>query len=72
MTTTPTAPSSLLKTVVAATPLVGSLVVPVLVPFLMVRVSISAGVLAIVVAGSLWFVAMLRTSEMPSHGDEQH
>jgi hypothetical protein len=47
--------------------MVGSLVVPVLVPLLMVRVSISAGVLAIVVAGSLWFVAMLRTSEMPPH-----
>jgi hypothetical protein len=63
----PAAPSSLLKTVVAATPMVGSLVVPLLVPLLMVRVSISAGVLAIVVAGSLWFVAMLRTSEMPGH-----
>jgi hypothetical protein len=47
--------------------MVGSLVVPLLVPLLMVRVSISAGVLAIVVAGSLWFVAMLRTSEMPGH-----
>jgi hypothetical protein len=67
MTSTPATPSSLLKTVVAATPLVGSLVVPVLVPLLMVRVSISAGVLAMVVAGALWFVAMLRTSEMPPH-----
>ena len=63
----PSAPSSLLKTVVAATPMVGSIVVPLVVPLLMVRVSISAGVLAMVVAGSLWFVAMLRTSEMPGH-----
>ncbi len=63
----PATPSSLLKTVVAATPMVGSLVVPLLVPLLMVRVSISAGVLAMVVAGALWFVAMLRTSEMPEH-----
>ena len=63
----PAAPSSLLKTVVAATPMVGSIVVPLVVPLLMVRVSISAGVLAMVVAGSLWFVAMLRTSEMPGH-----
>jgi hypothetical protein len=60
-----------LKAIVAATPMVGSLVVPLLVPLLMVRVSISAGVLALVVAGSLWFVAMLRTSEMPPH-PEQH
>lgn len=63
----PAAPSSLLKTVVATTPMVGAVVVPLLVPLLMVRVSISAGVLAMVVAGSLWFVAMLRTSEMPGH-----
>ena len=63
----PSAPSSLLKTVVAVTPMVGSIVVPLVVPLLMVRVSISAGVLAMVVAGSLWFVAMLRTSEMPGH-----
>ncbi|MFM7264312.1 MAG: hypothetical protein ACKOZW_01695 [Cyanobium sp.] len=54
----------------AATPMAGSLVVPFLVPLLMVRVSISAGVLALVVAGSLWFVAMLRTSEMPPHPDQ--
>jgi hypothetical protein len=47
--------------------MVGTLVVPLLVPLLMVRVSISAGVLAMVVAGSLWLVAMLRTSEMPGH-----
>jgi hypothetical protein len=33
----------------------------------MLKVSISAGMLAAVVIGSLWFVAMLRTSEMPSH-----
>lgn len=67
MTSAPTAPSSVLKAVVASTPLLGSLVVPILVPLLMVRVSIAAGVLALVAAGSLWFVAMLRTSEMPPH-----
>jgi len=67
MTSASAPPSSLLKTLVAATPLAGSLVVPVLVPLLMVRVSIAAGVLAMVALGSLWFVAMLRTSEMPPH-----
>jgi hypothetical protein len=58
-----------LKAVVAATPLVGSLLVPLLVPVLMVRVNIGAGVLALVLVGTLWFVAMLRTSEMPPHPD---
>ncbi|MEB3333992.1 MAG: hypothetical protein VKP70_03310 [Cyanobacteriota bacterium] len=67
MTTTPRPPSSLLKTVVAVTPLAGSILVPVLVPLLMVRVSIAAGVLALVIVGTGWFVAMLRTSEMPPH-----
>ncbi|MFN9621440.1 MAG: hypothetical protein ACK587_01170 [Cyanobacteriota bacterium] len=72
MTAAPTAPSSALKAFVAATPLVGSLLVPVLVPLLMVRVSIAAGVLALVVVGTGWFVAMLRTSEMPPHPAEEH
>jgi hypothetical protein len=70
MTTAPASPSPLLKAVVAATPLVGALLVPVLVPLLMVRVNIAAGVLALVVIGTGWFVAMLRTSEMPPHPEE--
>jgi hypothetical protein len=58
---------SALKLVVAITPLLGSIAFPLVVPLLMVRVSLSAGLLAAVIIGSLWFVAMLRTSEMPSH-----
>jgi hypothetical protein len=38
----------------------------------MVRVSIAAGVLALVIAGTAWFVAMLRTSEMPPHPADHH
>ncbi|MEB3255587.1 MAG: hypothetical protein VKJ05_04270 [Synechococcaceae cyanobacterium] len=56
-----------LRALVAATPLLGSLAFPIVVPLLMVRVSLSAGMLAAVLIGSLWFVAMLRTSEMPAH-----
>lgn len=65
-----TAPSSsrtALKALVAATPTIGSLLFPLVVAVLMVRVSITAGVLAAVALGSLWFVAMLRTAEMPGH-----
>ncbi len=58
---------SLLKLVVALTPMAGSILFPLVVPILMLRVSISAGVIAAVVIGSLWFAAMLRTSEMPGH-----
>jgi MFS superfamily sulfate permease-like transporter len=53
---------------VAITPLAGSLLVPIVVPLLMVRVSVGAGVLAAVLLSCLWFAAMLRTSELPSHG----
>ncbi|WP_216903670.1 hypothetical protein [Synechococcus sp. CCY 9618] len=57
----------LLKAVVAITPVAGSILFPLVVPILMVRVSIASGVIAAVVIGTLWFAAMLRTSEMPGH-----
>lgn len=57
----------LLRAIVALTPMAGAIAFPLVVPLLMVRVSISAGVIAAVVIGSLWFVAMLRTAEMPGH-----
>jgi len=56
-----------LKALVALTPLAGSLAFPLLVPLLMLRVSIGAGVLGAVLIGTVWFVAMLRTAEMPEH-----
>jgi hypothetical protein len=65
---TPAAARGPLRVLVAVTPLLGSIAFPLVVPLLMVRVSLSAGMLAAVLIGSLWFVAMLRTSEMPSHG----
>ncbi|MFO7630086.1 MAG: hypothetical protein R6W06_11350 [Prochlorococcaceae cyanobacterium] len=55
-----------MRTLVAIAPLLGSLLVPLLVPLLMLKVSMAAGVMAVVVVGSLWFVWMLRWSEMPS------
>lgn len=58
---------SALKLVVASTPLLGSLAVPLLIPLLMVRVSIAAGVLAAVLLCCAWFSLMLRTSELPGH-----
>ncbi|MEB3165390.1 MAG: hypothetical protein VKO65_01835 [Cyanobacteriota bacterium] len=60
-------PRAGLKALVAFTPLAGSLLFPLAVPLLMMRVGIGAGVLAAVLIGSLWFTAMLRTSEMPGH-----
>jgi hypothetical protein len=52
---------------VAATPVAGALLFPLLVAVLMAKVGIGAGVLAAVLIGVFWFVAMLRTAEMPGH-----
>jgi hypothetical protein len=57
-----------MKALVALTPITGAIVLPLVVAWLMVNVSIGAGVLTAVAASSLWFVAMLRTSELPEHG----
>ena len=57
-----------MKALVAFTPITGAVVLPLVVSLLMAKVSIGSGVLAIVVISSLWFVAMLRTSELPEHG----
>jgi ABC-type uncharacterized transport system permease subunit len=57
----------LLKSVVAFTPLAGAVAFPVVVPLLMVRVSVAAGVMAAVLVGTVWIVVMLRTAEMPGH-----
>ena len=58
-------PSQALRWFVAITPLAGAMVFPVAVPLVMARVSIAAGVALALVLSSLWFIAMLKTSEMP-------
>ena len=50
---------------VAITPLAGAMVFPVVVPLVMARVSIGAGVVVALILSSIWFIAMLKTSEMP-------
>lgn len=60
-------PSRSLKFLVAATPMAGTLGFALVVPLVMKHLGIQAAVLAAVVVGTLWFVAMLRTSELPEH-----
>ena len=50
---------------VAITPLAGAMAFPLIVPLVMARVGIGAGVAIALVLSGLWFVAMLKTSEMP-------
>ncbi len=50
---------------VAVTPLAGALAFPLVVPIVISRFGISYGVIVALVLSTLWFVLMLRTSEMP-------
>ena len=54
-----------LRWFVALTPVFGALVFPVMVPLAMAKAGIGAGVALALVLSSIWFVAMLKTSEMP-------
>ena len=58
------APASL-RWFVAITPLAGAMAFPLIVPLVMARVGIAAGVAVALVLSSFWFIAMLKTSEMP-------
>ena len=58
-------PNNVLRWFVAITPLAGAIAFPVVVPLVMTRVSIGAGVGVALLLSSLWFIAMLKTSEMP-------
>ena len=54
-----------LRWFVAITPLAGAMVFPIAVPLVMARISIGAGVGLALVLSAIWFIAMLKTSEMP-------
>ena len=53
------------KNFIALTPLIGAVSFPLLVPITISRFGVNYGILTALVVSSLWFIAMLRTSEMP-------
>ena len=55
----------MLRWIDAITPLAGAMAFPILVPITMAKVGIGAGVGVARVLSTLWFVALLRTSELP-------
>ena len=55
----------MLRLIVAFTPLVGAIAFPLLIPTTIARLGLGPGVLATLILSTIWFVAMLRTSEMP-------
>ena len=50
---------------VAMTPLVGAMILPLAIPLTMSRFGIGSGVTLTLFLSILWFLLMLRTSEMP-------
>ena len=55
----------MLKKIVAFTPLFGALTFPLIVPITISRFGVNYGIISALLISSLWFIAMLRTSEMP-------
>ena len=55
----------MLRLIVAFTPLVGALLFPLLVPTTIEHLGLGPGVLSALLLSTLWFIAMLLTSEMP-------
>ncbi|MCH9713499.1 MAG: hypothetical protein ACNA8O_05225 [Cyanobacteriota bacterium] len=53
------------RAVVALTPLAGAIAFPVAVPLVLRWVGLPAALLTAVLLGTLWFVVMLRSAEMP-------
>jgi len=50
---------------VALTPMTGTLAFPLLIPIVTNKFGLSAGIVAAVIVGTLWFVTMLCIAEMP-------
>tara|TARA_Y100000589_G_scaffold325517_1_gene363571 strand:+ start:427 stop:597 length:171 start_codon:yes stop_codon:yes gene_type:complete len=53
------------KNFIAFTPLLGVLTFPLIVPISIAKLGINYGIFLALLVSSLWFIAMLRTSEMP-------
>ena len=55
----------MLRLIVVTTPVLGAILFPLIVPYTIVRLGPAPGVVVALVFSALWFVGMLRTSEMP-------
>jgi len=55
----------MLKKIIAFTPLFGALTFPLIVPITISKFGVNYGILSALLISSLWFIDMLRTSEMP-------
>ena len=53
------------KKILAITPILGAVTFPLIVPLTISKFGVNYGILSALLISSLWFIAMLRTSEMP-------
>ena len=53
------------KNFVAITPIFGAITFPLVVPLTISKFGVNYGIIIALLISSLWFIAMLRTSEMP-------
>ena len=53
------------KNLVAFTPVFGAITFPLVVPLTISKFGVNYGIIIALLISSLWFIAMLRTSEMP-------
>ena len=53
------------KKIGAITPILGAVTFPLIVPLTISKFGVNYGILSALLISSLWFIAMLRTSEMP-------
>ena len=53
------------KNFIAFTPLIGALTFPLVVPITIAKFGTNFGIITALFISSLWFIAMLRTAEMP-------
>ena len=53
------------KNFIAFTPLMGALTFPIVVPVTISKFGTNYGIIIALLISSLWFIAMLRTAEMP-------
>ena len=53
------------KKFIAFAPLMGALTFPLIVPLTISKLGINYGIISALLISSIWFIAMLRTAEMP-------
>ena len=53
------------KKFIAFTPLMGAITFPLIVPITIAKFGINYGIIIALLISSVWFIAMLRTAEMP-------